>query len=1119
MSVRALVSPRADALLSHLVARLQEIPDDPFRRDLIVVPSAVYRDWLSEQLAGLLKCPDGRAGVVANVDFLLPGEFYPLVEVNSSTNPLGFSLPDQLTTACHVLVLMELHPSLVPSYSDSTDRMALAIKVAQLFERYAIDRPDMLAAWGGMACTDGDSPLVARHKWQFTLWNLLCERLKVAKGEAEVDRTPRSTATETTEQRLGGRLSFFGLEVLSPRAVRAMTNVSESADVVLYGTLPSQHVVTVGRELAEKLKQPGNHKREIFADFVDPRHPLLRTWSASAYETAALLWCITSDITFVEADYSPKLLGAFQLDLARAAELDSVEPGEPSTDGSIQVHRCHGIVRQVEVARDALLHILDSDPSITLRDVLVVAPGIDQVAALIQPVFEIAVASEYSSKHSAHLSTALLDGSTVDGSDVSQIALGFLGLVDSRCTRSDIKTLFNIDAVRVALGFDADSLVKIDRWLEQLDIRWGISAAQRERAGYPPDFKQGSWAWAAERLVAGAFVQAPEPIEIARGVSPYDDIGSGDLDTLVEFVALLTMLEEFQEFGRQARPISEWTAKLEQVLARLLPNDEEFVDDLEDAQSVCARLQELGEITVSNALSAREVLTLTSNLFSGRRNPIRRWGDVVRVGSLARMRGVPARVVVLLGLDDAALSGSATDGDDIIAESPRIGERDRRADERLALLATVAAAREYLIITAEGYSVTSNSEVAPSIPQTEFLEAAQKTARAFAAVSPNGSRPLVISHSRQLAHPVNLGVAVEREEPSVQDFLRSSWTFDPSAAVLAKASFQALVGQNDISKLELPPLADNELNSELRMADLVDAVRRPLRVLLRNRLGVVFKEMEVAPEENMALWPDALERASLGREWIALNLQGVGHEEVIRRLGLMGRLPAGQLGTALVAELRQEIEAMFERAGGLPTSSEAVVIDVAVGAVRVRDRVVLTNGELRAIDYAKHHPSRKVEPWVQLAAVVRQLDGQDVVARMVTRSNSGDKGDTSPILTVLRIVGKDKAERIESAGQVLSLTCQFRKLAMRKVVPLFDRTTWAVIAGASPSAIRADFDRDCERPEYRWTGYLPSLAELLEQTTPHSGEQPTESEGFNGLTQRLADCLRATTSIEEVGVE
>ena len=40
-------------------------------------------------------------------------------------------------------------------------------------------------------------------------------------------------------------------------------------------------------------------------------------------------------------------------------------------DRSVQVHLCHGATRQVQVLRDALLHLFDADPTLTPRDVVV----------------------------------------------------------------------------------------------------------------------------------------------------------------------------------------------------------------------------------------------------------------------------------------------------------------------------------------------------------------------------------------------------------------------------------------------------------------------------------------------------------------------------------------------------------------------------------------------------------------------------------------------------------------------------------------------------------------------------------------------------------------------------
>ena len=43
-------------------------------------------------------------------------------------------------------------------------------------------------------------------------------------------------------------------------------------------------------------------------------------------------------------------------------------------DQSVQVHACHGRARQVEVLRDAILHLLADDPTLEPRDVIVMCP-------------------------------------------------------------------------------------------------------------------------------------------------------------------------------------------------------------------------------------------------------------------------------------------------------------------------------------------------------------------------------------------------------------------------------------------------------------------------------------------------------------------------------------------------------------------------------------------------------------------------------------------------------------------------------------------------------------------------------------------------------------------------
>ena len=56
-------------------------------------------------------------------------------------------------------------------------------------------------------------------------------------------------------------------------------------------------------------------------------------------------------------------------------------------DDSIRVHSCHGRSRQVEVLRDAILHLLEEDPELQPRDIIVMCPDIEHFAPLIQATF------------------------------------------------------------------------------------------------------------------------------------------------------------------------------------------------------------------------------------------------------------------------------------------------------------------------------------------------------------------------------------------------------------------------------------------------------------------------------------------------------------------------------------------------------------------------------------------------------------------------------------------------------------------------------------------------------------------------------------------------------------
>ena len=87
------------------------------------------------------------------------------------------------------------------------------------------------------------------------------------------------------------------------------------------------------------------------------------------------------------------------------------------------------------------------------------------------------------------------------------------------------------------------------------------------------------------------------------------------------------------------------------------------------------------------------------------------------------MRSIPFKVICLIGMnDDSYPRQSRRLGFDLMAASPRIGDRSRRMDDRYLFLEAILSARQKLHISYVGQSVKDNSSRPPSVLVSELLD-------------------------------------------------------------------------------------------------------------------------------------------------------------------------------------------------------------------------------------------------------------------------------------------------------------------------------------------------------------------------------------------------------------
>src|SRR5215468_3636382 len=227
-------SNRLEALVDALAELVAEPAADPFAPECVVVQGRGMGRWLAMELAR-------RLGVWANAAFPFPRK---LIEEASATvlgdvaAPTSTFDPDTLRWAIAELLPRQVHrPAFAPIrrylHDDArgVKRIQLAGRIADLFDQYAVYRPQMICDWERGA--DGD--------WQAELWRELVRlhgaQHATARAQALLGALAAGAAPAPGFPQ---RVSVFGVSTLPPLYVQIFAALAERIELHLYVLSPSR---------------------------------------------------------------------------------------------------------------------------------------------------------------------------------------------------------------------------------------------------------------------------------------------------------------------------------------------------------------------------------------------------------------------------------------------------------------------------------------------------------------------------------------------------------------------------------------------------------------------------------------------------------------------------------------------------------------------------------------------------------------------------------------------------------------------------------------------------------------------------------------------------------------
>jgi exodeoxyribonuclease V gamma subunit len=1115
---------RLEALLEPLETLLQAAPPQrALAPHSVIAAHPGMQRWLSRALA----IKRGPRGIVANLRIELPSAWLDrlalqlLGEEAIALRPyrreiLRWRIHESLDAGDDARLRCYLEGE---SASRAQRRFQLADRLARIFTRYLVYRPDWLQSWGGDGGGAPHDAILA------PLWRTL---------RRAIDRPHRGEtlarllgAIERTQAGAFGDdpLHVFGIAHLAPSELAVLRAVARHRPVVLYVPDPCREFWGLLRGERVRLRELVNAQpdaAETEAAFLEQGHPLLAAWGRMGQQF--LLALDDSGIAVEERHWQDKTEAPLlETRLQRVQEsIRQLKPeligegadfGRARADRSLRVHVCHTRLRELEALRDALLRERKENPELKPSDIVVMMPDIHAYLPLLPTVFGEA------GRHEGPLPYHCFDVAVARAHPLFSAFRLLLDLPQSRVTAPEVVDLLAVPQIARRLGLgpgDDDVLVS---WLKSGRVAWALDAAFRTRFDVPA-IAEHTFAWGLERMLAGYVCGVTDADEVralmlpdGAVIVPLEGVHGPQAALLGALDSLLLEIDAWCRAAAMPRPASAWANWLEQRFEALFAIDPTDRDAREAKAFVLRFVRAVASEPAESGLDPLLAFEVVREVLLDRLDAVpeqQRFllGGVTFCGMVPQ-RSIPFDVVAVLGLDDGEFPRGGSDGGlDLMATRRRLGDRDTRGDDRYLFLETVMSARSVLHLSFVGEGVRDARPRNPAPPLAELMAALDGGRAASAADDSDPDddgaaererreRPWLIRHPLQPFDPRYF----DRSDDALFSFRAD---FAAMRADPMRREDPAPFVATRIADGDLPP-PPAEASIELR--DVLAYYKDPARQLLTGALKLRLDAVDdggLRDSETLAPRTDAIER-------VARRL----FEDAVRRpdlkvadaapdwLRLTGILPPGRDGSeawalerAQAADLVAAVAGHELFAGGLPRPRPTTVdieLELSQGSTRLRGelrRVHEKNDALWIMDcYPRRDATSKLDFKARIAFFLewallrlRQADDRRPLRATVVVAGEHDDGWQRGFDLWNAQFERERGARtamLDDLARRVTALVEFWQRSQYQPQWYFPVTSWAAAIGGIDGAREAWLGATAGRGKKGEREYSPGYARLL----------------------------------------
>ena len=982
--------------------------------EVVVVPSRGLERWLKLYLARV-------NGISANLEFPFPQAFLEetvlaglrrRIDPGATANPFA-----QEVMAWKIFFALEpgsdqgfgRSPELdtyLTETGDELSRYYLALSLADLFDRYLLSRPELIRAW-----ERGENPLsqFAASRWQKEFWQSLSHGQTKVHFAAlhellnqmiypEFFPEPAPFSLKELSSALPSRLFLFGFAALPFTYFDLFKGLSRLTEIHLFHCNPcaeywgDQYRTGVGKRRYKTVPKVVGKSDELPAG-----HPLLASWGrlGRAFFDLAASFEVDQYNEHFAIPEGNSLLAYLQRQILFLEPPDKPVRLEDG-DYSLQIHRCHGLKREVEILYDNILSALERDPALEPDDILVMAPDI----GLYVPYIEALFAHRRPLSGRPRLAVSVVCSKSTLKLPAIRALLDLLRLTRGRYCLSEVFDLFSQEVVRRRFSVSESGLGLLGEWLQKAGVNWGLDGDfRRETVGV--DFAEHSFLWGLDRLLAGYGLAgngfddlgstAAEvwPDGAGPDFLPLPGVEGSESLILGSFCAFVEALGKARKRLCQALPGARWRMELELLIDNFIlsaPDGDDGMARLHQAIDNLDQQLETGLGHDSNGnenccLSTETILVALEKGLGEKGSGAGFFAGGITFSSILPLRALPARMICLLGLNDGEFPRSSRPpAYDLITALPRAGDRTARDEDRYLFLETLLAARKILVLSYLGRDPKDNHLRSPSVVVSELLDYIEE----YFAVPPGAGTValrdlLLYDHPPQPFSPRYFGAA---QKTAGED--NRLFTYDFVQAGIAAGLSRQERQSPDFFGPPLPQV----LPGRIELLDLIRFYISPARYFLKERLNIIPKTGEVDrldDSEPFAL--DALDSYQLYDEMIAWLMERPAVERadpaivatLERQLAAAGKLPLRMPGRVVFADKIKTAVAVTTIlqpfcAQALSPLEETVTVSLDDHAIELQIKVAsLYCGEDGIIRQVLYRPGSKVKEKDQIRAAILHL--------------------------------------------------------------------------------------------------------------------------------------------------